>query len=138
VHHSSEHLDWLATSRVHPLDLTFNITAATLPAAALGYLAAQPWLVAVQFLYPFLLHANARVRLPAVGCVLVCPEFHHWHHAAATKPHGANFGAFLSVWDRLLGTAHEPGGFPDRYGIGDARLAEGDYLCHLLAPPGAD
>lgn len=36
VRHLSERLDWLATSRVHPIDLAVNITVVALPAQLLG------------------------------------------------------------------------------------------------------
>jgi sterol desaturase/sphingolipid hydroxylase (fatty acid hydroxylase superfamily) len=135
VHHSSEHLDWLATARAHPLDQALTVTATMLPALALGYLDALPWLVTLFFLYyPFVSHANARIRVPIVDRVIVTPSFHHWHHADEPDARDVNFGGFLCVWDRLLGTAHEPGGFPTRYGTADGALARRDYLGHLLSP----
>jgi len=135
VHHSSERLDWLATSRGHPLDLVFNIVAITLPTAALGRVELAPWLLTFFFLYPFVCHANARIRVPrALGRIFVTPEFHHWHHAAQTEAHDKNFGAFLSIWDRLFGTAIETGEFPERYGIGDGAIDGSDYLGQLAAP----
>jgi sterol desaturase/sphingolipid hydroxylase (fatty acid hydroxylase superfamily) len=136
VHHSSEHLDWLATARVHPFDLAINLTAALLPAYALGLLEVHPWVAVVLFLYPFLAHANAEVPLPVLDRVIASPTFHHWHHAAAAEAHDRNFGAIFSFWDRLFGTAYEPGGLPDEYGIGDPALAGGDYTNHLLVPLG--
>jgi sterol desaturase/sphingolipid hydroxylase (fatty acid hydroxylase superfamily) len=134
VHHSSEHLDWLATARVHPIDLALNITVASLPTYALGYADQQPWLATFLFLYPFLAHADARLRLPVLDRVIVSPAFHHWHHADDPAAHDRNFGAILSVWDRLLGTAHEPAGYPERYGIGRPELAGDAYLGHLVSP----
>jgi sterol desaturase/sphingolipid hydroxylase (fatty acid hydroxylase superfamily) len=134
VHHSSEHLDWLATARVHPLDLALSTAAAALPAYALGLGLDSPWLLTFLFLYPFVTHANARVRIPVLDRVLVSPEFHHWHHAEDPAAHDRNFGAALAVWDRLFGTTHEPGGFPARYGIGDPALAGADYAGHLASP----
>jgi sterol desaturase/sphingolipid hydroxylase (fatty acid hydroxylase superfamily) len=134
VHHSSGHLDWLATSRTHPLDLVLNLTAATIPAYALGYVDRQPWLLSALFLYPFVAHANARLPLPGLDRVLVSPAFHHWHHAAVPEAHDRNFGAILSVWDRLFGTAHEPGGWPARYGVGLPALDTATYGGHLVSP----
>jgi sterol desaturase/sphingolipid hydroxylase (fatty acid hydroxylase superfamily) len=135
VHHSSERLDWLATSRGHPLDLAFNIFAISLPSFALDRVDLAPWLVTFFFLYPFVCHANARIRIPRlIGAVLVTPEFHHWHHAAEARAHDRNFGSFLSVWDRLFGTAIEPGDFPDRYGIEGSDLDGADYVGQLAAP----
>jgi sterol desaturase/sphingolipid hydroxylase (fatty acid hydroxylase superfamily) len=79
-------------------------------------------------------HANAHVRIPVLDRLVVSPGFHHWHHAADTAAHDRNFGAILAVWDRLFGTAHEPGGFPTAYGIGRPDLADADYAGHLTAP----
>jgi sterol desaturase/sphingolipid hydroxylase (fatty acid hydroxylase superfamily) len=133
VHHSSEHLDWLATARSHPLDQAFSVTITALPAIALGVLDAQPWLLTLLFLYyPFLSHANADLRLAGIERLIVTPRFHHWHHAEDANP--GNFGGFLAVWDHLFGTAHAPSGFPERYGIGDAALDAEDYLGHVLSP----
>jgi sterol desaturase/sphingolipid hydroxylase (fatty acid hydroxylase superfamily) len=133
VHHSSEHLDWLATARAHPLDQAFTVTTTALPAIALGVLDAQPWLLTLLFLYyPFVSHANADLRLPGIERVVVTPRFHHWHHAA--DAHNANFGGFLAVWDHLFGTTHASGGFPDRYGIDDAAIDGKDYLGQVLSP----
>lgn len=134
VHHSSERLDWLATSRVHPLDLAVNIVAVTLPTYALGEVDLAPWLVTFFFVYPFVTHANARLRLPGADAVVVTPAFHHWHHAAEDRAYDRNFGMFLSVWDRLFGTAVDSREFPARYGIGSVDLDGSDYLGHLALP----
>jgi len=135
VHHSSERLDWLATSRGHPVDLAVNIFAISLPSYALGRVDFAPWLLTFFFLYPFVCHANARVRLPKiVGYVFVTPEFHHWHHAAEARALDRNFGAFLSVWDRVFGSAIQPGEFPESYGIPGSDLDAADYVGQLTEP----
>ena len=64
--------------------------------------------------------------------MLVSPAFHHWHHAAGTQDR--NFGAILSLWDRLFGTVHDPGDYPDRYGIDRPELAAATYGAHLISP----
>lgn len=134
IHHSSEQLDWLATSRVHPIDLGINIVAVTLPTYALGKIEMAPWLLTFFFMQPFVIHANARIRLPRVARVLVTPSFHHWHHAADADAHDRNFGMFLSVWDRLFGTAIDHDELPDRYGIDRPEVADTDFLGHLVHP----
>lgn len=134
VHHSSERLDWLATSRGHPIDLVFNLVAITLPTYALGRVDLAPWLLTFFFLYPFVCHANARIRIPALGLVLVTPEFHHWHHAADTSAYDKNFGSVFSIWDRLFGTVIDPGEFPTGYGIEDPELDRADYVGQIAAP----
>jgi len=134
VHHSSEHVDWLATSRGHPIDQIVNLTAASLPVIALGGASYAPPLIAFLYLYPFVLHANARLRCRWLGFVFVTPVFHHWHHAAEEAGHDRNFGAILSVWDRIFGTAVDDQGYPSSYGIADSRLDRQDYLGQLVSP----
>lgn len=134
VHHSSGRLDWLATSRGHPIDLVFNIVAITIPAYALGQVDLAPWLLTFFFLYPFVCHANARIRPRFIGLVLVTPAFHHWHHALEVEALDKNFGSFLSIWDRLFGTAITRTDFPSGYGIEGSELDAADYVGQLAAP----
>lgn len=134
VHHSSRHLDWLATSRGHPIDQIVNLAAASLPVLALGGASYAPGLIAFLYLYPFLLHANARLPVRWLGLVFVTPVFHHWHHAEETAAHDHNFGAILSIWDRLFRTAIDSAGYPARYGTGDSTLDSQDYLGQLTTP----
>jgi sterol desaturase/sphingolipid hydroxylase (fatty acid hydroxylase superfamily) len=134
VHHSSEHLDWLATSRGHPIDQIVNLTAASLPVLALGGASYAPALIAFLYLYPFVLHANARLSSRWLGLVFVTPVFHHWHHAEDAAAHNHNFGAIFSIWDRMFGTAIGSQDYPASYGRGDSSLDRRDYLGQLAAP----
>lgn len=65
-------------------------------------------------------HSNLPERYsPAwLGLLLVTPLHHHLHHG--TAGHCVNYGANFIVWDRIFGTAREPQGYPDRYGVSDA------------------
>jgi sterol desaturase/sphingolipid hydroxylase (fatty acid hydroxylase superfamily) len=134
VHHSSEQLDWLATSRGHALDQVVGLLVMAVPALALGAPTEGGVVIAFLYVYPFVVHANVRIRLGVLERVLVSPRFHHWHHAGDVAGHDRNFATLLTVWDHLLGTVAEPCGFPDSYGIGDPELAHGDYLTHLTTP----
>jgi sterol desaturase/sphingolipid hydroxylase (fatty acid hydroxylase superfamily) len=137
VHHSSERLDWLATSRVHPLELAANVVAVSIPAMALGSVSTAPWLLTLFFVYPFVTHANAALRVGRVaGWLFVTPVFHHWHHAVDDRAHDKNYGQFLSVWDRWFGTYVPDTEFPEAYGIGSPPLDSADYVGHLTAPLG--
>jgi sterol desaturase/sphingolipid hydroxylase (fatty acid hydroxylase superfamily) len=124
----------LATARGHPLDEAVNVALAALPSFVLGDSHYAAALVAALYLYPYLAHANARLDLPGLGLVLMTPRFHHWHYADDPAAVNRNFGAILSVWDHLLGSAYCPATFPSRYGIGKPLLADGSYLTHLLSP----
>lgn len=134
VHHSTERLDWLATSRGHPIDLAFAMVVIASPAFVLGRVDIAPWLLTFFFLYPFICHANTRIQIPYLGWVLVTPKFHHWHHAADEEAYDRNFGSILSIWDRLFGTVIDRDEFPDRYGITGSDLDRADYVGHLVAP----
>jgi sterol desaturase/sphingolipid hydroxylase (fatty acid hydroxylase superfamily) len=134
VHHSSERVDWLATARGHPLDQAINIAGASVPLYLVGGARYAPEMVAFLYLYPFLLHAAARVNLGPVRLLVVTPEFHHWHHARDPRAHNRNFGAVLSVWDRLFRTAVHAQGRPTEYGIEDRRVERRPYLGQVLAP----
>lgn len=134
VHHSSEHVDWLATSRGHALDLAFVLSALAVPSLVLGAPTEGGVVIAFLFVYPFVVHANARIPLQWMERIFVSPRFHHWHHAEDVAGHDRNFGTLLTVWDRLFRTTARPGGYPGSYGIGNSDLANGDFLTHLAAP----
>lgn len=134
VHHSSERVDWLATARGHPLDQALNIAGASVPLYLVGGAHYAPALIGFLYLYPFVLHASARIRLGPLRFVLVTPEFHHWHHARDAAAHDRNFGAILSIWDHLFGTAVAATGHPDEYGIDDQALGERLYVGQIVSP----
>lgn len=135
VHHSSEHLDWLATYRVHPVDQVLNSTVIALPAIVLGFspIPVLVYAIVYRFHAP-LLHSNISFHLGSLGLILTSPRFHHWHHADQVEAHDRNFGGQLSIFDRLFGTHHEAGEntLPRRYGIGGT-IPE-TYASHLLRP----
>lgn len=64
----------------------------------------------------------------ALGWILITPVAHHWHHNEGAPR--CNFGANLSIWDRLFGTYLAPEKYPERYGI---EINQGT-LQQLLAP----
>jgi sterol desaturase/sphingolipid hydroxylase (fatty acid hydroxylase superfamily) len=125
VHHSSEELDWLSTSRLHPVGQMFNhaIVAGVLLLVGLParcVIAANVVIGAAAVL----VHANVRWTYGPLQHVFVSPMFHHWHHARAENGAQAeaagNFGALFSFWDRLFGTWLLPSNRPVRFGVDDA------------------
>ena len=52
----------------------------------------------------------------AAALLLITPNEHLWNHSSA-RP-ACNFGANLSLWDKLHGTFYSPERRPDRLGIG--------------------
>lgn len=143
VHHSSEHLDWLATYRVHPVDQVLNSTLIALPAIVLGFSPIPVIAYAIIYrLHAPLLHSNVNFDLGPFGWILTSPRFHHWHHADQVEAYDRNFGGQLSIFDRLFGTHNAAGEstLPERYGIGG--VIPETYASHLLHPfrkmPGAN
>lgn len=134
VHHSSEHLDWLAASRLHPFDQTFIRLCGILPVYFLGFTKAHfAFLVGVEGLLALFIHANVRFRFGWLEWLVATPVFHHWHHAnedAATT--NKNFGGLFPWVDALFGTLLLPDRFPKKYGI-DEPMAPG-YLGQLAQP----
>lgn len=83
MHHSSEELDWLAATRVHPVDQILTRGAPLLVVVALGFSA---WSISVCVLLfhwqAFLVHSNVRIGYGPLRLLLVSPAFHHWHHSS--------------------------------------------------------
>ena len=134
IHHSSEHLDWLAAYRVHPLDQIANSAIILLPALLLGF---SPTAMLIYGLcyqwHAILLHSNVRISLGRAGRVIASPYFHHWHHANEEGAYNRNFGGQLVIWDCLFGTAHFPAASrPVRYGVDDPPTET--FLSHIVAP----
>src|SRR3954469_477432 len=82
VHHSAEHLDWLAAHREHPLDTVYTMGLINLPAFLLGFpLDTLAYLIAFRGIWAIYIHSNVRLPIPTPLRVLLgAPELHHWHH----------------------------------------------------------
>ena len=75
IHHSSLHLDWLAGSRMHVVDVLVTRSAAFLPVFVLGFdaEALYAYLVFVSF-HAVFIHANVRWRFPYLRWVIATPS----------------------------------------------------------------
>ncbi|MBL4752899.1 MAG: sterol desaturase family protein [Flavobacteriales bacterium] len=81
VHHSAEHLDWLAAHREHPLDSIYTIGIINLPAFVLGFpLETIAGLIAFRGIWAIYIHSNVRLPLGPLRMLIGSPELHHWHH----------------------------------------------------------
>jgi sterol desaturase/sphingolipid hydroxylase (fatty acid hydroxylase superfamily) len=134
VHHSSEHLDWIAAYRVHPVDQVLNATIIALPAIVLGF---SPEALLIHGLvyrwHSILLHSNVRVNFGPLKWLVASPHFHHWHHADEDWAYDRNFGGQLILFDWLFGTLNLPSGkMPQKYGLSQP-IGEG-YLAQLAHP----
>jgi len=128
-------MDWLAGSRMHPLDalatragvMAVLVLAGASPAAVALYLAF------VSF-HAVFIHANFGAGLQWLDPFLVTPRFHHFHHAAEASAIDKNFAVHLPILDRMFGTHFLPEArWPDAYGVSDGRVAS-TYLAQILDP----
>ncbi len=116
VHHDADHMHAGLNERWHPMDaaaialgtgLAVPLVAGPLAAGAVS-LVCLAWSCWV--------HSDMRAPRwwPAW---LTSPAYHAWHHAAPWElAEGRNYGAVVTWWDDLAGTALRMARLPSRYG----------------------
>jgi lathosterol oxidase len=135
IHHSSEYLDWLASSRLHLVDIVITRAVAFIPLYVLGVSqeALFSYLVFAS-VQGILIHSNLRSNFGPLRYLLVTPQFHHWHHTAEQGALDRNFAIHLPFVDWLFGTYHLPRDrWPVRYGIEGNPVPDG-WLRQLVHP----
>jgi sterol desaturase/sphingolipid hydroxylase (fatty acid hydroxylase superfamily) len=131
VHHSTEHLDWLAAHREHPVDSVYTMTLINLPPMVLGFpLETIASLLLFRGVWAVFLHANVRLPIGPFRLLLGAPELHHWHHARQRD--AGNYANMAPLMDLLFGTYTCPDHEPDHVGL--HRPLAGSYLGHLVKP----
>ncbi len=118
VHHSAEHLDWLAGSRTHLLETIIHRALVMVPLYLLGPReeALNLYVIIVAF-QAVLIHANFRIELGPIGYLFVTPKYHHWHHSKDRPAIDTNYAAHLPLLDLVFGTFHMPKEhWPKEYG----------------------
>ena len=124
VHHSTQHMDWMAGSRQHILETLITRTLVLGPIFLLGFSkdVIDAYIIVVGFQAVFN-HANVSVRLGPLRYLIVTPNFHHWHHSQDQEALDRNYAAHYAFLDHLFGTAvNSPKAWPERYGV------LGDYV----------
>lgn len=124
VHHSAKHMDWLAGSRQHLLEIFMTRVLVLAPIYTLGFTkeVIDAYIVVVGFQAVFN-HANVSVRLGPLRHLIVTPNFHHWHHSQDQEALDRNYAAHYAFLDHLFGTAvRSEKMWPERYGV------LGDYV----------
>ncbi len=103
VHHSSRHLDVLATTRTHAFEHLVRNVPSQLVLFALGF-SANTIATAVLLLAAFgaLNHSNLRIPLRRVEWLLITPRLHRVHHVPSSTLN--NYATIFTVWDRIAGT----------------------------------
>lgn len=134
VHHSVEHMDWLAGSRGHFLQVFSERALVMVPLYLLGAdQAALDVYVVFAALQAILIHCNVRFSFGFLKYVFVTPQFHHWHHSSERPAIDTNYSAHTVLFDRLFNTFHMPEPhWPAEYGT-TVRLPR-SFLGQLLYP----
>ena len=141
IHHSSEELDWLVSSRAHPIDKIVMRLCGLVPMFLLGL--AQPLATDLDMVpvivsvvsnaWGFFIHSNIRWRLGWFEWLISSPAFHHWHHTNdGPELLNKNYAPMLPWVDGCFGTFYLPKHFPEKYGT-DTPMPE-DLAGQLIQP----
>jgi exosortase len=140
VHHSDTAVDVTTAQRHHPLEVMLTTLLAVLLVFGLGI---SPLALAVYYLVAMAAslytHTNLQLPIPLDRRLrrwLVTPSVHAVHHSARQPETDSNYGAVLSIWDRLFGTYTDPVRVQvQRVGLERFRSdGEGTLLAVLLQP----
>jgi sterol desaturase/sphingolipid hydroxylase (fatty acid hydroxylase superfamily) len=142
VHHSDIDIDFTTTVRHHPLETLLGGGVIFAAIIALGVPVESVVLhqIAATVL-DFANHSNVRIpqRLDGwIRWIFVTPDMHVVHHSAMKRETNSNYGAMLSLWDRLFGTyvaAPAQGLTGMTIGLEYRREASDQRLDHILLSP---
>lgn len=136
VHHSGRHMNWLAGSRMHLVEVILTRSFVLLPLIALGFApAAINANVILVGLQAVLAHANLGLNFGWLEYLLVLPRYHHWHHARQPDYVDTNYAIHLPLVDLLMGTFKLPPrqAWPEAYGVlKPEAVPEGILRQHLM------
>lgn len=133
VHHSSEHLDFVAAHREHPIDGIVTQLCVNLPAFVMGFPIHQiAAFLAARGMWAVFIHSNVRLPLGPLRWLFGAPELHHWHHARVERTRH-NFSNLAPWVDVLFGTYHRPEG-PETYPLGLVEAWPKGYVAQLFHP----
>lgn len=143
VHHADLDIDLTSGLRFHPIEILVSLVYKAAIVTAIG---ADPWVVVTfeAVLNGAAVFTHGNIRMPGkldttLRWVVCTPDMHRVHHSIVPEETNTNFGFFLSVWDRLCGTAHHapPAAGHERVPLGLAEFRDQAQLglLHLLALP---
>lgn len=127
VHHSTQHMDWLAGSRTHFIDIFFTRAMTFIPLYVLGFAPAvfNTYIIFIA-VHAVLIHANTRINFGFLKYIFATPQYHHWHHCEDPKYYGKNFATIFPFIDRLFGTYYLPGNtWPEGTGVHESQYPKG-------------
>ena len=134
VHHSPKQLDWLAATKLHPIEGLIGGFVLAPPLVLFGFGLEFQKIAAVFAVFSILdvlVHANVSWRMRWLDGIIGTPEYHHWHHVSQPV-RDKNFS--LPIIDKIFGTYYMPkdGSRPEIYGI-DEPMPQA-YVAQLAFP----
>lgn len=123
THHTQEHPNFATFNRFHPIDEFLMDIIPFIPILMMGatikdwfpLFFIHRWLVIAQ-------HSDIRWRFGPLRYLFVTPHFHSFHHSVDDVHHNRNFGATLSLWDHIFGTAVDAPTRPTEYGLKQVKM----------------
>ena len=122
VHHAPENLDLLKTPRNSILShfmmlywwLIGTATFLALDPACIIFIGSISLMINFWGHSPFDLPKDSTIA-KIVSTIFITPRDHHWHHSTSNSY--CNFATVFTFWDRMHGTLHRTGDFPQKYGF---------------------
>lgn len=109
IHHNDRALNSSTAFRVHILEILITTLLKAVYIIALGVSTAIT--LGVEIIITFFVlfhHSNISFKGEKfLGYVIIVPSLHRVHHSPERQEHDSNYGAVLSIWDRLFGTLTE-------------------------------
>ncbi len=131
IHHSAEHLDWMAAHREHPLDTIYTLTLVNLPFFVLGFsFETLAGFLAFRGVWAIFIHSNVKLPIGPLRMLIGAPELHHWHHSRLRVSY--NYGNLSPLMDLIFGTYYCPDEQPEELGLTEP--ISRSYLGQLLHP----
>jgi sterol desaturase/sphingolipid hydroxylase (fatty acid hydroxylase superfamily) len=131
VHHSPTQLN-AVSGYAHFGEKAAEYVMLSLPLAVVGFaFPATPFVIlAMRSMLVHYIHMPIDAGLGPIGYVFVDNRWHRIHHSLEPQHFDKNFGIMFSFWDRLFGTAYEPGNEWPAVGVKDVPPPQsiGDYL----------
>ena len=118
-HHSVDQLWWFTGFRTSALhSLLYNVPQTIVPMFLLQLSPLEAGAAfAIGVLVQLWEHTNVDVDLGPLRFVVISPQYHRIHHAAALQDN-VNFAPILSLWDLLFGTFVDPRKMPRDFPLG--------------------
>lgn len=142
VHHVDTKLDVSTTVRIHPLEFVFSTPVTLAGIVAIGV---PPLALLIYELMDasVTVFSHANVRLPwwidrPLRLFIVTPDVHRVHHSSYQPETDSNYGAVLTIWDRVLGTYRRKPASElavQETGLSDAQDSRSRNLLWLLILP---